>query len=231
MRADDQPGADDRAVRQHGALARGLALPVALAVLPHGRVLVDGLARASRDRRCRRRRRRSGRGRGRGGARRARVIAGGVDRRVPGAAAQRRRRRRGRRATCSAVGPRPWRPARVDVSSWPRASASAATWRPRNTVPPRIRMRMTRNLAVALWQPVLQRALDGRVERVEPVQRQRLRRPEAPAGRGSGPWWVSTQCASASRRSSGSRSASRSRWPSTTWPSRRPSSVSPISAP
>ena len=48
--------------------------------------------------------------------------------------------------------------------------------------------------------PVLDRALDGGVERVEPVQRERLGQPKRRCGAASGPWWVSTQCASASRR-------------------------------
>src|SRR6185436_3767596 len=67
------------------------------------------------------------------------------------------------------------------------ASAAAATWRPRKTVPPRTRMRMTRNLSVALRKAVLERALDARVERVEPVERERLGRSEAAVGRGVRP--------------------------------------------
>ena len=57
--------------------------------------------------------------------------------------------------------------------------------------------------------------------------------PKRRPGAASGPWWQSTQCSSASRRS-GASAASRgssSCWPSTTWPSRRPSSDRPISAP
>jgi hypothetical protein len=46
---------------------------------------------------------------------------------------------------------------------------------------------------------VLERTLDARVERVEAVERERLRRAEAPPGALSAPWWVSTQWASASR--------------------------------
>src|SRR3954451_16603620 len=57
--------------------------------------------------------------------------------------------------------------------------------------------------------------------------------PKRPPGAAVAPWWVSTQWASASRRGS-SIPAERSsiiRWPRTTWPRRRPSSDSPISAP
>src|SRR5688500_11863114 len=90
--------------------------------------------------------------------------------------------------TCSTPpGAAPWRPRLKIVTSWPRASASATTCRPRKTVPPRIRMRMKRNLPVALLQPVFERALDARVERVEAVERERLGRPEAPARRALGP--------------------------------------------
>src|SRR3954469_919218 len=81
----------------------------------------------------------------------------------------------------------PWTPRVNSVRWWPRASAAAATWRPRNTAQPRTRMRMMCNLPVALWKAVLERALDARVECVEPVERERLRRPEAAVGRGVGP--------------------------------------------
>ena len=69
-------------------------------------------------------------------------------------------------------------------------SVSAPAWRRLTACQPADRPR-----------PCSTRALDLRVERVQPVQRDRLGRAEAPTGRRSAPWWQSTQCSSASRRS------------------------------
>ncbi len=65
VRADDQAGADGRAAAgEHVALGGGLVGPVALAVLPRGRVLVDRLVGPVRVGVAARTRRRSGRCRG-----------------------------------------------------------------------------------------------------------------------------------------------------------------------
>ena len=83
-------------------------------------------------------------------------------------------------------------------------------------------------------QPVLERALDAGVERVQPVQRERLRRGEAaararPSARGGRARSAAARAGAARRALRRARQIRRS--PITRWPSSRPSSVRPISAP
>ena len=84
---------------------------------------------------------------------------------------------------------------------------------------------------------LLERALDARVEGVQPIEGERLGDGEAAAARGprppSAPWWESTQWRSAARRSGGRPPAAPPTIsaPSARWPSSRPSSVIPNSAP
>ena len=84
---------------------------------------------------------------------------------------------------------------------WPDkpVDEDSPTCRPRKTVPPRISNRM-----VAYGSPCSRAPLTDASSALRRYSASASAEPNRPPGAFCGPWWVSTQCASASRRSSGS---------------------------